>query len=151
MKGKIQLATIKAVALADVLSKPTQEPSQRTLQTKKVVEDSKAILDAIMAQGAASITVPEEEGNASHYLGLLRAAFHRQGRKDVLLQKKRGTNTIVAWFARDDDKGLIETRQKRGQQLGAVVRQRAQAHAKVLAQANKVVETAHTLVGPPTP
>ena len=137
------MVTIAPVSLEVALASRTHEPSSRTLRTRSITEDAKAVLTAISEQGAASIQYGEEEDPiAGRYLSGLRAAMRRLNHPEVLFYKQRSKREIRAWVARPEDQTRIESRRATGQRLGQHARERAATRAKVQAQAEEVLSRA---------
>ena len=127
-----RMVVIAPISLEEALvTRSPREPSARVLRTRRLEEDAEAVVQAIKAQGAASITVDEKEDTAAHYLAGLRSALQRAEYFDILLQKKRGQPQIVAWEARPEDAARIEVRRKVGTRLGQIAKARAAAAKSV--------------------
>jgi hypothetical protein len=119
------VAVITAVTTEEVLTARHKEPSVRTLRTRQLEHDAAAVADAVDTTGAALIEVTAEEGPTARYLTGLRNALLRLGFTHILLQKRRGQDTIAAWRERPEDTERLEKRRQHGARLGQMAKQRA--------------------------
>jgi hypothetical protein len=120
------MAVIIAVSVDEALIKPpTKEPSARTLRTRQLEQDAEDVVAAVNRTGAAHISISVEDLPTARYLSGLRAALGRKGHTQLILQKRRGRDEIVAWNARPEDQDRIRARRETGRRLGQLVKQRA--------------------------
>jgi hypothetical protein len=120
------MVTIEAISLEEALRNQTNKrPSARTLRTRQLEADAQAVLEAIDKTGACIVGVTADEDTTAHYLVGLRSALSRSGHSDILLQKRRGRDEIVARMALPEDASRIAARRATSARLGQSAKARA--------------------------
>lgn len=122
------MARIEPLSVEEALvSGRPKQPSERSLRTHRIAADTRLVIDALFQKGAAIIDLEEQDKPVDGYLNSLRRGLLREGRTDVLVQRKRGQDRIVAWFRRPEDEARMAVRRATGARLGQLMKQRAAA------------------------